>query len=56
MTPYTFEQLGQPAGWVAKSIYDAENEKNESKRDIKLLNPIYINEFKQQFKDLIING
>ncbi|CAB5221331.1 baseplate wedge subunit [uncultured Caudovirales phage] len=56
MTPFTYEQLGQPAGWVAKSIYEVESEINESKRNIKILNPIFINDFKQQFKDLIING
>lgn len=55
MTAETYEMLGSPSGWVAKSIYDYENEKNEAKRTIKLLRPTYINEFKKQFKDLI-NG
>lgn len=55
MTPETYEYLGNPNGWVAKSIYDYENEINESKRTIRLLRPIYINDFRQQFKDLI-NG
>ena len=55
MTHETYERLGNPTGWVAKSIYDYENEKNEAKRTIRLLRPIYINDFRQQFKDLI-NG
>jgi len=38
------------------NYYTYESELNESKRNIKLLNPIFINDFKQQFKDLIING
>lgn len=56
MTPFTYESLGSPAGWVAKSIYDYEFEINEGKRDITLLIPFYIEDFKQQFKDLMING
>jgi len=53
---FTFTQLGSPGGWVPKSIWDYEVEINESKRDIKLLKSNYINNFKQQFKDLFING
>ena len=56
MTPFTFEQLGCPSGWVAKSIWDHESEINESKRNIKLLRTSYINSFKQQFNDYFING
>jgi hypothetical protein len=55
MKPETYERLGNPTGWVAKSIYDYEMEKNEAKRNIRLLRSIYINDFRQQFKDLI-NG
>jgi hypothetical protein len=55
MTAETYEMLGSPSGWVAKSIYDYENEKNEAKRTIKILRQGYINDFKKQFKDLI-NG
>jgi hypothetical protein len=55
MSAETYQRLGYPAGWVAKSIYDYENEKNEAKRNVKILRQIYINEFKQQFKELI-NG
>jgi hypothetical protein len=55
MTYTTYIKLGRPAGWVAKSIYDYENEINESKRDIKLLKPQYISSFKQQVKD-VFNG
>jgi hypothetical protein len=55
MTQETYMMLNQPAGWIAKSIYDVENEKNEQKRNIKILRQPYVNEFKQQFKDLI-NG
>jgi hypothetical protein len=55
MSPETYERLGYPSGWVPKSIYDYENEINESKRNIKLLRPVFLNEFTQQFKD-VING
>jgi hypothetical protein len=56
MSLLTYETLGMPAGWVAKSIYDVESEINESKRDIKLLRPQYLGDFQQQLKDLFING
>lgn len=44
------------SGWVAKSIWDYENEINESKRDIVLLRAAYLDEFRSKFKDLFING
>ena len=44
------------AGWYPKTIWDYETEINESKREIKLLRSVYINEFKQQFKDLMSTG
>jgi len=56
MTPFTYDQMGGPAGWVAKSIWDYESEINESKRNIKLLRSSYVNNFKQQFKDFFVNG
>ena len=56
MTPTTYAALGNPAGWVAKSIWDYENELNESKREIKILRSEHINDFKQQVKDLFIDG
>ena len=52
MSPTTYAKMGSPAGWVAKSIYDYENEINESKREIKVLKPVYIPFLKQQIKDL----
>lgn len=52
MMPITYTKLGSPPGWVAKSIYDYENEINEFKRDIKILKPVYISNLKQQVKDL----
>lgn len=52
MTPTTYSKMGSPAGWIAKSIYDYENEINESKREIKILKPVYIPFLKQQVKDL----
>ena len=55
MSPTSYTKLGSPAGWVAKSIFDYENEINEAKREIKILNPVYINDLKQQVKDLF-NG
>jgi hypothetical protein len=55
MTPATYTKLGSPAGWVAKSIFDYENELNEKKRDIKILRSVYISDLKQQVKDLF-NG
>jgi Base plate wedge protein 53 len=56
MSEETYMALGQPAGWVAKSIYDYEHDLNEAKRDIKLLRSTYLGNFQQQFKDLFING
>jgi hypothetical protein len=56
MTPFTYDRLGGPAGWTAKSIWEVETEKNESKREIQLLKPAYINNFKQQIRDLFDNG
>ena len=44
--------IGSPAGWTAKSIWDYEFELNEQKRTIKILKPSYVNDFKQQFKEL----
>jgi len=57
MSKETYAKLDgvQKEGWYPKSIFDYENELNESKRTIKMLRPNYINEFKTQFKDLI-NG
>jgi archaellum component FlaC len=57
MSKETYAKLdgSQKEGWHPKSIFDHENELNESKRTIKMLRSTYINEFKTQFKDLI-NG
>jgi hypothetical protein len=55
MTAETYAKLNSPAGWIPKSIYDYESELNEAKREINLLRPIYIQQFKQQFDELI-NG
>ena len=38
---------------AAQSVYDYENELNESKRNIKILNSLYVNELESQFKDLL---
>lgn len=56
MTPESYAALGQPAGWVAKSIWDDENEKNEAKRTILLLRPAFVDDFIQQFNKLFVNG
>jgi hypothetical protein len=56
MTPETYAALNYPAGWIAKSVWDNENEINESKRDIILLRSNYISDFTQQFKDIFKNG
>ena len=37
----------------AVSIYDYELEQNEAKRNIKILNSIYVNQFEEQFKQLL---
>lgn len=53
---YDFKLLSDPnlvAGWVPVSIFDYEKAINDSKREIVLLKPAYISEFKQQFKDII---
>jgi Base plate wedge protein 53 len=55
MTPLTYSKLGNPPGWEPVSIWEYEYELNELKRDIKLLRPNYISDFKQQIKDLF-NG
>lgn len=57
MSKETYAKLNgvQKEGWYPKSIFDYENELNESKRTIKMLRSNYVNEFKTQFKDLI-NG
>lgn len=44
------------AGWVPITIYDYEKQINDSKKEIVLLKPAYISEFKQQFKDVINNN
>lgn len=41
------------AGWSPVTIYEYERTINDSKREIVLLKPAYISEFKQQFKDVI---
>ena len=56
MTPVTYSKLGNPAGWVAKSVWDYENELNESKREIKIMRNEFISNFKQQVKDIFNNG
>lgn len=37
----------------AVSVYDYELEQNEAKRNIKILNSIYVNQFEEQFKELL---
>jgi hypothetical protein len=37
----------------AVSVYDYELDLNESKRNIKILNSIYVNQFEEQFKELL---
>jgi len=56
MTPYTYTKLGGPSGWTPKSIWEVELEKNEAKREIQILKPAYINNFKQQIRELFDNG
>ena len=56
LTPYTYNKLGSPAGWTAKTIWDYESEINESKREIQILRSAYLSDFKQQLRDLFING
>lgn len=56
MTHTTYTKLGSPAGWQAVSLWDYESEKNQAKRDINLLKPAFLTDFKQQIKDLLNNG
>ena len=56
ITPFTYTQMGSPSGWTAKSIWEYESELNESKRKIKVMKPVYLNNFKQQIRDLFSNG
>jgi hypothetical protein len=58
ITKETYDSLSavEQSGWVPKSIWDYENEINESKRDIVLLRAMYVDEFRSKFKDLFING
>ncbi len=56
MTPTTYTKLGNPAGWQAVSLWEYESEKNQARREINLLKPVFITDFKQQIKDLLNNG
>jgi len=56
LSAYSYQKLGSPSGWQPKSIWDYENEINESKREIMLLRPIYISDFRQQIRDIFNNG
>jgi hypothetical protein len=56
MTYHTYTKLGSPAGWQAVSLWDYESEKNQARREINLLKPAFITDFKQQIKDLLNNG
>ena len=56
MTHTTYTKLGSPAGWQAVSLWEYESEKNQAKRDINLLKPAFLTDFKQQIKDLLYNG
>ena len=39
----------------AVSVYDYENDLNESKRNIKILNSLYVDQLETQFKNLMAN-
>jgi len=56
MTHETYTKLGNPAGWTPVSVWEYEYNKNEEKREINLLKPAFITDFKQQLKDLLNNG
>jgi hypothetical protein len=40
---------------AAVSVYDYENNLNEQKRNIKILNSIYVNQVEDEFKKLMVN-
>lgn len=55
MTPETYDQLSstERSGWTAVYVYDYENELNESKRNINLIRPIYIEQIKREMADIL---
>lgn len=56
MSHETYTKLGNPSGWTPVSVWEYEYNKNEEKREINLLKPAFITDFKQQLKDLLNNG
>ena len=53
ITPETwvFLTAQEKSGWSSVSIYDFENQKNEDKRQIQILDPNYISQIKQELGD-----
>lgn len=52
MSPTTFALSDDTAGWTAVNIFDYENELNEAKRSIRLLNQVYITQIEKEIKTI----
>ena len=55
MSPTTYDLIDDPSGWTAVSVYDYENQLNEEKRSIKLLNAIYLEQLKKEITTIFKN-
>jgi hypothetical protein len=55
MSPTTHTYIDDTSGWTAVSIYDYENELNEEKRSIKLLNSVYIPQLQKEITTIFKN-
>lgn len=56
MTQETFSKLSvdERSGWTPVYVYDYEFEQNEAKRNIQLINPIYVNQLLREL-ELLLN-
>lgn len=52
MSPTTYSLINDNSGWTAVSVYDYEDELNEAKRSIKLLNQFYIIQIKKEISTI----
>lgn len=52
MTPTTHARIGDTTGWAPVSVYDYEQELNDAKRSIKLLNKYFIPQLEKELKTI----
>jgi hypothetical protein len=55
MSPTTYNYIDDPSGWTSVSVYDNENNLNEEKRSIRLLNQIYITQLQKEITTIFKN-